>query len=72
MLVCSRCPGLGFDLYLESGKTLGVLMVTAQELLNQIIPSWYELLTQWSQDGSLIAAATDALMLDSSNQRSVL
>jgi hypothetical protein len=44
-------------------------MTTAQDRLNQILPSWYDLLTQWSLDGSLVAAATDALMLDSSNAK---
>jgi hypothetical protein len=44
-------------------------MVSAQERLNQILPSWYDLLTLWSQDGSLVAAATDALMLESSNAK---
>ena len=44
-------------------------MATAQDRLNQILPSWYDLLTQWSLDGSLVAAATDALMLDSSNAK---
>lgn len=44
-------------------------MVSAQDRLNAILPSWYELLTQWSQDGSLAAAATDALNLESTNAK---
>jgi hypothetical protein len=44
-------------------------MTTAQDRLNAILPSWYELLTQWSLDGSLVAAATEALVLDSSNTK---
>jgi Ca2+-binding RTX toxin-like protein len=44
-------------------------MTTAQERLNSILPSWYELLTQWSSDGSLVAAATEALVLDGSNAK---
>ena len=44
-------------------------MATAQDRLNQILPSWYDLLTQWSLDGSLVAAATDAMMLESSNAK---
>ena len=44
-------------------------MTTAQDRLNQILPSWYDLLTQWSLDGSLVAAATDALMLEGSNAK---
>jgi hypothetical protein len=44
-------------------------MTTAQERLNGILPSWYELLTQWSLDGSLVAAATEALVLEGSNAK---
>ena len=44
-------------------------MATAQDRLNAILPSWYELLTQWSLDGSLVAAATEALVLDGSNAK---
>jgi hypothetical protein len=44
-------------------------MTTAQDRLNSILPSWYELLTQWSSDGSLVAAATDALVLDGTKSK---
>jgi len=44
-------------------------MATAQDRLNQILPSWYDLLTQWSVEGSLVAAATEALVLDGSNAK---
>ena len=44
-------------------------MATAQDRLNQILPSWYDLLTHWSTNGSLVTAATDALMLESGNAK---
>lgn len=44
-------------------------MTTAKEHLNQILPLWQQLLQQWSRDGSLVAAANQALQLDGPNAR---
>jgi hypothetical protein len=36
---------------------------TADELLTSLLPEWHLLLQGWSADGSLVAAAQEALML---------
>lgn len=38
-----------------------------QEKLNQVLGSWYELLTGWSLDGSLATTAEHVLKLDGEN-----
>jgi hypothetical protein len=36
---------------------------TADEILDSVLPEWHKLLERWAADGSLVAAAQDALML---------
>ena len=36
---------------------------TADEILNSVLPEWHKLLQGWAADGSLVAAAQEALML---------
>ena len=37
---------------------------TADEILTSLLPEWHKLLQGWSADGSLVAAAQEALTLE--------
>ena len=41
---------------------------TADEILTSLLPEWHKLLQGWSADGSLVAAAQEALMLSGEPQ----
>jgi hypothetical protein len=42
--------------------------ISADQLLQALLPTWYQLLQQWSLDGRLSAAAQEALLLSGESE----